>query len=232
VKRFAFAAALLIPSLAFGQAPPAGSKPRKNAPAFRTYGPLQKNSCPGPGQFYLDHVDANLSTDVCGGASSFDRIVRGGKPLSEEAVACLKSMGVTAIVDLRDVAHEQRDGDIDEKAVAEKLGLAYLNAPMHTTHDTTANASCAGKSEGLVKANLSSAVQTGTFIDEQLKNPKGKVYVHCTRGEDRTGFALMTYRVVADKCDKKTAHAEAASYGYSPYCALENAWALVPGPGD
>jgi uncharacterized protein (TIGR01244 family) len=92
-----------------------------------------------------------------------------GQP-SVEAIAKLKSAGITTVIDLRPDAETP---DLDEKAVAEKSGLKYRSLPIASPADLTR--------ENVMK------------FDQLLKeSQKEDVLVHCASG-NRVG-AMMALR--------------------------------------
>ena len=87
----------------------------------------------------------------------------------------------------------------DDKATAEKIeveriGMRYLNIPL----------------ERLGKPSDKQIKQILSLINEQENQP---VFIHCHKGQDRTGTVIAIYRITNDKWSSEEAVSEAEKYG-------------------
>lgn len=118
-----------------------------------------------------------------------ERLYRGGQP-REGGLRHLAALGVNTIINLR---------DDDERAIAEggearAAGLHYFNVPFG---------------------------RLGRPTDEQMERvlalinapENGVVFVHCAKGQDRTGTVVAIYRITRDRWTGEQAKKEAARYG-------------------
>lgn len=124
--------------------------------------------------FNLNHftVTKDLVNSDC---SNFNgRIYRGGEPkLDNDAwLKKLKSENIKWVVDLR---HEAV-GKTEEKRILSENNIKYTLVPLRITHNSEETSS-------LLIDTVSS-----------VKNTDAKVYVHCKRGEDRTGVFIALLR--------------------------------------
>ncbi|MEK9144052.1 MAG: tyrosine-protein phosphatase, partial [Elusimicrobiota bacterium] len=178
---------------------------------------LPSQGCPALGLFQDGHF-RKLSGPP---GSDFNRLIRGGAPTAA-GLECLKKLGVSAVVDLRDEGEGSGDG---EETAAAALGLSYRKFPMSASGGTRDKDGCAGLKPSSVERNRESVRGALEFIDERLRSsPLGKVFVHCAHGQDRTGLLLGAYRLQADEYSKGEVSAEMRSYRYTPYCSLEEVW--------
>lgn len=195
-------------------------------PANFPYKDLPSNGCPSNGEFGKNHfgngADALAS---CSGSNDpalgFGRIYRGGFP-NNNGINCLSSMGVKAIFDLRteSVAREN-----NEKALAENAGLEYFSFPMEVMTNTPGSRECMDNGMNSSQCNQQSIVGFVKKLKEYLaQNPNAKIYVHCARGQDRTGLAMAFFRVKIQECSKEEARKEMLSYRYNPTKPLEFVW--------
>jgi uncharacterized protein (TIGR01244 family) len=113
---------------------------------------------------------------VCAGESQLSSLPRhvaldqrrhvSGQP-SAEAIAQLKSAGITTVIDLRP---DQETPDLDEKSVVEKTGLKYLSLPIAGSADLTH--------------------ENVALFDQLLKDSASEdVLIHCASG-NRVGAML------------------------------------------
>jgi protein tyrosine/serine phosphatase len=103
-----------------------------------------------------------------------DRYYRGGQPLGEH-FADLAALGVTTIVNLTN----EKDGVAEERMLAERHGMRYVNIPMTTRKAPTDD-------------------QIATFMSIVDDPDGGAVYVHCVGGRHRTGVMTAIYRMTKD----------------------------------
>lgn len=121
-----------------------------------------------------------------------DHLFRGGEP-TPEALKELHDMGVKMVIDL------EARGTLAEKVEVEKLGLKYVNVPLHPL-------SAPKPAEMQYVLSL--------IVHGETANP---IFVHCLRGKDRTGTVIACYRVQHDGWDNRRALNEAKSYGMSSF---------------
>lgn len=107
------------------------------------------------------------------------RIYCGRNPLSAEDVEKLRSLGITHILDLRERFEWSAPGWRGAEAVRaiEEAGIERLNLPVE---DGTAPAP-----EVLDRADA--------FLDDALRRPAARVFVHCRAGQERTGAILTAH---------------------------------------
>jgi tyrosine-protein phosphatase SIW14 len=114
---------------------------------------------------------------------------RGAQPQGRDYTD-LAALGVKTLINLT-----SDDAVADEKATAEKAGLAYFQIPM-TTH----------------------AVPTGAQLAEFMKivnDPANQpVYVHCVGGRHRTGVMTAVYRMAHDGWTPDRAFNEMKQYKF------------------
>ena len=117
------------------------------------------------------------------------RLYRGGQP-REGGLRELAALGVNTIVNLRDDDERARA----EEAEARAAGLRYFNVPFG---------------------------RLGRPTDEQVARvlalinapENGVVFVHCAKGQDRTGTVIAVYRITHDRWTGERAKKEAEHYG-------------------
>ena len=148
----------------------------------------------------------NLGVVVEGG------IYRGAQP-DAAALQRLKEMGVRTVVKLN------RHGLEAEQKTCDRLGLRLIHLP--TGAETIASAeSCETVEKAL----------------EILRDPRNwPVYLHCSRGRDRTGYLVGLYRMREQQWSWKEIDRELRRYGHgagerAAYPAI--ARALEHGPPD
>lgn len=124
--------------------------------------------------FYLKHF-AKVKDNMPSNCSIFNgRIYRGGEPdlKSDKWIEKLKSEGIESVIDLR---HEASGKDTERKT-AEKNGIKYTIIPLSNI-----------KNPRWLKDLLYQTVVN-------VKNFNDKTYIHCQRGEDRTGAFIALLR--------------------------------------
>jgi hypothetical protein len=168
------------------------------------YAALPAQGCPARADFGHGHHTAVGALASC--AAPSERVLRGGAPTAA-GLACLKEQGVTAVIDLR-TAGEARGA----RERAQALGLGYQRFPMVNHGDGAAgNARAVGQALAAIEAALASS-------------PTAKVYVHCARGEDRTGLVVAALRLRKQGCAAPVVRREMIAHGYFPYPPLEAVW--------
>ncbi len=118
-------------------------------------------------------------------------LVRGAQP-PIAALPFLKAAGVKTIINLRNepilVAQEA--------GAAKRAGLNYVNIPMAVFETPT-------------KQQLQKFLST---VDKD-----GPVFVHCQKGEDRTGTMVAVYRIGRENWDASRAYQEMTAMGFKTY---------------
>jgi len=115
-------------------------------------------------------------------------LYRGAHP-NDDGLKTLQKMGISIVVDLRGNQSEH------EQAAVEKLGMQYVSIPSHCQFPTDAP---------FVK-----------FLKVIEQNPGKKIFVHCRIGEDRTGMAIASYRMVEQGWSADEAMKEMEFFGFS-----------------
>lgn len=117
------------------------------------------------------------------------RLYRGGQP-RRGGIRRLAALGVNTIINLREDDERARA----EEREAREAGLRYFNVPLR---------------------------RMGRPSDEQVERAlslidapeSGVVFVHCAKGEDRTGTVVAVYRIAQDGWTSAQAKQEANRYG-------------------
>ncbi len=137
-----------------------------------------------------DFEESSSSTPTVSFVEVERGLYRGGCP-TVRGLARLKALGVRTIVDLEN----DPSAIAREKQEAERLGLTFVSIPL----------------SGLWKP-------TNERIDEVLTAVKDgglrPTYVHCLRGEDRTGLVIALYRVLNQGWTAWDADAEMHAVGF------------------
>jgi protein tyrosine phosphatase (PTP) superfamily phosphohydrolase (DUF442 family) len=119
------------------------------------------------------------------------KLMRGSQPPSS-AFPLLKAAGVRTIVNLRneDILVAKEAGE------AKRAGLDYVNIPMTL----------------FVSPTRQQFLQFMSTV-----NNAGPVFVHCQKGEDRTGTMVAVYRITNEKWDPNRAYQEMTAMGFKTY---------------
>ncbi len=119
-----------------------------------------------------------------------ERLYRGGQP-TPDGFRQLAQMGIRTVIDLR---AENRSDQLTEQRLVESLGMRWVHLPMRSYWRP-------------------SDVQVGTFLSDVTAEGVGPVFIHCRKGEDRTGVLVAIYRIVHDGWAPRQAYAEARALG-------------------
>jgi hypothetical protein len=176
------------------------------------YPTLPSEGCPSRGQFGIEHF-TEVQRPLPGAL-----LYRGGRP-TEAGIECLARMGVTTLIDLRT---EKETASGDEARWARENGLRYLAFPM-TTDASVPSQECRSRGWDPARCNQEMVARA---IGE-LRSDTGPVYIHCARGEDRTGLVMGAYRFLLQQWSAEASRREMRSFGYSPYKPLEEAWTRI-----
>jgi tyrosine-protein phosphatase SIW14 len=123
-----------------------------------------------------------------------DTLYRGGQP-KQAALAELKNLGLTTIVDLRRDDPRKADGELREAAA---LGMRFVHIPV----------------SGWAPP---SDEQVAQFLELFRNDPKQKVFVHCRFGDDRTGVFVAAYRIAMDHWTPEQAIGEMYFFGFNGF---------------
>lgn len=117
------------------------------------------------------------------------QLYRGAQPHSVGFLK-LKELGVKTIINLR----ASDDKAVKEKIEAEKVGMRYFNIPL----------------ERLGKPSDDQIDEILSIINAKENQP---VFIHCHKGQDRTGTVIAIYRITHDQWTAEDALREAEKYG-------------------
>ncbi len=171
--------------------------------------------------FYLGHFDR--SPDLAGYIGKFDgNVVRGGQPNFNDGTTWinkLKDNSVALVIDLRKEGLSLTKERNDLKAA----GISYVILPWNT--DGSDQSPKLKVTERIfVKGIYTEHTETFDRVDATLRvlklaneylDSNQRIYVHCQRGEDRTGTFISLLRDLKDNWKK-----EFSNYGGSYYTAL------------
>ncbi len=119
-----------------------------------------------------------------------DHLFRGGQP-SQEGFQKLKESGVGVVMDLR---HRGKSAERERQNV-ESLGMQYVSIPWKASGFPTTQ-------------------DVQRFFAAIDHNAGKRVFVHCRRGADRTGYMIGLYRVTREGWSAKEATNEMEKYGF------------------
>jgi protein tyrosine/serine phosphatase len=103
--------------------------------------------------------------------------------------------------------------------------MQYFSFPMEVMTATPGSQACARDRLNSTQCNQRSLIGFIQAIRQYLyQNPNAKVYVHCARGQDRTGLAMGFFRVKVQGCSKENAREEMLSYRFNPTIPLQTIW--------
>jgi len=185
------------------------------------YLPLPDQGCPAQRDFgHGHHAEVGVLAG-CAADEAPGRLIRGGAP-SEAGLACLRQQGVTTVIDLR-TEGEARGA----RGRAEAHGLAYQRFGM-VTRGARVPRECGGATADACNArSVDGAIAA---IESALAAaPDARVYLHCARGEDRTGLVIAALRL-RQRCPVATVRREMLKHGYYPYPPLEAVWSALTRP--
>jgi protein tyrosine/serine phosphatase len=117
------------------------------------------------------------------------RLYRGGQP-REGGLRRLAALGVKTVINLRDDDERARAEGEEAKAA----GLRYFNVPF-----------------GRLGRPEDAEVEHVLALIDAPEN--GVVFVHCAKGQDRTGTVVAVYRITRDGWTSEQAKREANRYG-------------------
>lgn len=120
-------------------------------------------------------------------------LYRGGEPTAK-GLQQLQEKGIKTLIDLRATSPITKK----EAAIANQLGMKYINLPMSSKAPTEA--------------------QLATYF-ETVRGARDKsepVFLHCAHGSDRTGCLVGIWRVTEDGYSYPQAYTEMRKYWFGP----------------
>ena len=114
---------------------------------------------------------------------------RGAQPTGQD-YADLASLGIKTVINLT-----SDDTAVDEAAMVERAGMAYIQIPMKTRVAPT-------------------AAQLRQFFSVVTDHAHQPVYVHCVGGRHRTGVMTAVYRMSHDRWTAEQAFTEMKRYKF------------------
>jgi protein tyrosine/serine phosphatase len=136
----------------------------------------------------FSHSQGHAGIQISNFGKTNENYYRGGQPLANDFIV-LKKQGIKTVIDL------QKDGNFQEPAWVQSVGMQYFNIPLSSSRPATAE-------------------QTAYFlklVNDPLNWP---VYVHCAGGRHRTGEMTAIYRISHDSWSADQAFREMKQYGY------------------
>lgn len=126
------------------------------------------------------------------GIPNFGRVsanlYRGGVP-NDQGLKVLKEMGFDVVVDMR------RGQNKTEQDTVTKMGMKYVSIPS--------------------RCPFPSDEPWARFLKVMRENQDKKVFVHCRLGDDRTGMAVVAYRISEEGWSGPEALQEMKTFGFS-----------------
>lgn len=136
---------------------------------------------------------APLQTAIPNFAVVSPGLMRGGTP-EAAGLEALKNAGVKTIINLQG----EGKGEEEEREIAGKMDLNYVHIPMN--HFKQANKD-----------------QVEKFLDAVSSPENQPAYVHCARGQDRTGTMVAMYRINKQGWTASKAYTEMLGFGFHPF---------------
>jgi protein tyrosine/serine phosphatase len=121
-----------------------------------------------------------------------EHLYRGAQP-QDGSLTHLRELGITTIVDLRGEDSSLRER---ERREADALEIRFISIPVGGFSPPAKD-------------------QITTFLSLFMGQSPGTVFVHCRRGEDRTGVFIAAYRIVVDNWTADEAIKEMRFFGFN-----------------
>ena len=121
-------------------------------------------------------------------------LYRGGQP-TPEGFRRLADMGIRTIVSLRAQGKTHR---AEERQLVESLGMRWVSLPMRSYWRPT-------------------DAQVQAFLEVASDPARQPVFVHCQKGEDRTGSLVAAYRIARQGWTPEEAYTEALAMGLAAW---------------
>jgi hypothetical protein len=180
--------------------------------------------------FYLKHF-ATMSDLKDTSCKQFLKTVnRGGQPVFDGTDAWLKRLKLAKVKTVFDLRSETRNA-VKERDILLKNGIGYVKMPLKTSGRSqdlsmmieVAIPSSDGLSSPVITKTVMPTLEATAYVlslmEETIskQNPEETIYLHCQRGEDRTGLMIALLRQCAGTGYKK----EFLSYGGVMYKPLQ-----------
>lgn len=190
---------------------------------YKTFPTQSTAGCPAHKWFFKDHFcrlevrrDTTPDCIPCPQGNEIGLadagLLRGGQP-TKEGIYFLKQIGVGLVIDLRTPAEDK--GGMERKETAAQ-GLAYLNLSLRMDEN--------GVEQN--KKLLSQAIEA--IVRFRQSNPHSLIYVHCQRGEDRTGLLIAAYRFLVERISSAMVEHEMNQHYFNwHYPGLANTWKQI-----
>jgi protein tyrosine/serine phosphatase len=123
------------------------------------------------------------------------KILRGGRPDLPQGIQYLDSSGVSLIINL-DNEDEFVTAELNE--VANHSAMTEFESPMSFLDAPTDQ-------------------EIDTLLAKLRSNVRGKIFIHCKHGEDRTGLVIGLYRVEVEGWAPRDAYREMLDLGFHPF---------------
>ena len=133
--------------------------------------------------------DFNTSTSIENFGQINPEYYRGGQPEGRD-YADLAAIGIRTVINLT-----SDDAEPNEKSMVEKAGMTYIQIPMTTHENPTAE-----KLEAFLR-----------IVNDPANQP---VYVHCVGGKHRTGVMTAVYRMTKEGWTADQAYKEMKDYKF------------------
>ena len=124
-----------------------------------------------------------------------DALYRGAQP-GPAGYASLAKAGIELVIDLRSGAREE------ESRAVQAQKMTYVSIPLH----------CYSREKDSKVAE---------FLRVLRENKGKKIFVHCRRGEDRTGLMIAAYRMAEEGWSAADAMREMQAWGFSTFHHVE-----------
>jgi tyrosine-protein phosphatase SIW14 len=136
---------------------------------------------------------------------------RSGQPTTAEQWQQIKALGITRVIKLNFESEGTDDG-------ARAAGLIVHEVSVQPNGDVDLFDAIANSFVSPDPAKLAEAQNI-------IRLGIGGILIHCTRGQDRTGFVIGQSRVLNDGWTKQQAYDEMLKYGFHPLLhGLHEAW--------
>lgn len=123
------------------------------------------------------------------------KILRGGRPELPEGIQYLDSAGVSLIINLDNEEEFVRE---ELAEVAKHSAMTEFESPMSFLDAPTDQ-------------------EIDALLAKLQSNVKGKIFLHCKHGEDRTGLVIGLYRVEVEGWAPQDAYREMLDLGFHPF---------------
>jgi hypothetical protein len=187
--------------------------------------------------FFLNHFAQmkDLKDPLCN--QFMNKLYRGGQPTfdgSNQWLQKIQEKQIKMVFDLR----EEKGNAAKERDTLLKNGIAYVNLPLRTSGSSqleqmTVEVALPPTEEGAAPSiskktmkNVDATLYVLSLMEGAIMEPSNKgIYLHCMRGEDRTGLMIALLRNCQQNSQDKKANtswkSEFSEYGGSMYKPLQ-----------